>query len=104
MLHALTSPLLTSVLNSVFKLFRSRNFGKSTLNVTLANGLQSVQELASRFRESENHLIQILGRYIKDPTCQKELSKVLDTCLPTFTALYGFSGNALATFETSAGG
>ncbi|XP_018564696.1 GRIP and coiled-coil domain-containing protein 2-like [Anoplophora glabripennis] len=53
------------------------NFGKSTLNVTLANGLQSVQELASRFSESENHLIQILGRYIKDPSCQKELIETL---------------------------
>lgn len=101
MLRALAFSL-ASVSKNLFKLIPYRNFGKSTLNVTLANGLQSVQELASRFRESENHLIQILGRYIKDPNCQKELSKVLGTCLPTFTALCNFSRNPFTTFETSA--
>ncbi|KAJ8922098.1 hypothetical protein NQ315_004030 [Exocentrus adspersus] len=53
------------------------NFGKPTLNVTLANGLEAVQELARRFQESENRLIQILGRYIKDTSFQKELIDVL---------------------------
>ncbi|KAJ8954755.1 hypothetical protein NQ314_007025 [Rhamnusium bicolor] len=68
--------MLNTSLDKPFKLFkqgRSLNFGKSTLNVTLANGLQSVQELGSRFHESESHLIQILSRYIKDSSFQKEL-------------------------------
>ncbi|VEN47911.1 unnamed protein product [Callosobruchus maculatus] len=66
-----------SSLEADFMIYTSYiNFGKPTLNITLASGLQFVHELASRLLESENHFIQIFSKYIKDSGLQREM---LDT-------------------------
>ncbi|XP_074027954.1 uncharacterized protein isoform X1 [Leptinotarsa decemlineata] len=53
------------------------HFPLPMLNITLANGLQTVQALSSRLQEHRKHLFDVFKKYIVDSSFQKELVDIL---------------------------
>ncbi|CAG9767474.1 unnamed protein product [Ceutorhynchus assimilis] len=53
------------------------SFGKPLLDVTNADALQYLQIVITNFHESENHVINLLAKYITDPTIQAEMKNAI---------------------------
>ncbi|XP_076265085.1 uncharacterized protein LOC143199161 [Rhynchophorus ferrugineus] len=52
-------------------------FNKPILNLSLVEGLQYILELSNQLQTSENHIINLLTRYIQDNNVQKDLLEAL---------------------------
>ncbi|XP_030767923.1 girdin-like isoform X2 [Sitophilus oryzae] len=49
------------------------NFGKPTLNISLIDALQYIQETINNMHENESHLINLITKHIQEQTHQKEI-------------------------------
>ncbi|XP_048520430.1 golgin subfamily A member 4-like isoform X2 [Dendroctonus ponderosae] len=54
-----------------------QSFVKTPLDITHAEALQYLQEVINSFHESENHIMQLLAKYISDPITQQEMKTAI---------------------------
>lgn len=62
--------------NFFFNCVYFRNVPKSTLDITLADGLKEVLEFSNRLQESERYITQIISKFIKNDCLEKQLSEL----------------------------